>query len=526
MLADRYEVRERVGAGGVAEVYLAHDRTRQTNVAVKILAGDACGGVREQERFVAEARLASSLSHPNIIRVHDVGVHRGRPFITMELLHGRTLRSFLDQRQQKRAPLAIEEALAMGDTLLAALAHAHQQLVHRDLKPENIWIGDDGTLKIMDFGLARSLQERHATRPMASIASAYYVAPELLRGATGDHRVDQYAAAAVIYEMLAGHVPAGVVKPLHALRRDVPRAVSQALMRALSQAPEERFANIDKLRDALRAARVDVLDWRAPRAWRLALCVMLLVGAAVFTVVSRPPSGATAPQLGDAERALHGQVVARERLAQLDEAFASRRKTLERLEDKLSRLEDGSALRRGAAASALDASRTQLDAELAGVRRELQTLDDFVAPAALRVEWAAQRKVADSHMEAGRHAEAAREYAALDAVLDARLRGLASLATAMAARDEAVSAEQAWRASLQPIEGDNTRMEKAAAAAAAFEAGDQSRSVGDLSSAQGHYQEASRAYAALRMAAVAEARIAADALERERAAAAAAASAA
>jgi serine/threonine protein kinase len=265
-LSNRYEVLDVIGRGGMGCVYRAFDKLKQCYVAFKVIAPEIVRQRGVQEKLISEAKLACSLSHPNIIRVHDVGVDGDCHYITMELLHGQTLRARMDEQQRSRVPFRVDQCLTMAQDLLGALAVAHQHLVHRDIKPENIWVCDDGTLKIMDFGLALPLQGTSRSRPIQSVASAYYVAPEQLRGATLDSRSDQYSMAVVLYELFSGRVPTGVVKDLHDIRREVPAGVSRAIMRALSGEPGERPMRFSRACGRGRGSRVGSM-LRASGSW-------------------------------------------------------------------------------------------------------------------------------------------------------------------------------------------------------------------------------------------------------------------
>ena len=201
-LSERYDVLELIGRGGMGCVYRAFDRLKQCDVAVKVISPEILQQRGVKERFVAEAKLACSLSHPNVIRVHDVNIDADRYYLTMELLHGKTLREEIDQQRATRIPWSIERCLAMAEDLARALAFVHRHLVHRDIKPENIWVCTDGTPKIMDFGLACPEPMTQKSRPSQSVSSAYYLAPEFLRGVALSIQSDQYSLAVVLYELL------------------------------------------------------------------------------------------------------------------------------------------------------------------------------------------------------------------------------------------------------------------------------------------------------------------------------------
>lgn len=252
VLADRYEIRERIGVGGMGAVFRAFDRNRNEDIAIKVLVPSLTSNERARERFLDEARLSSKLSHPGIVNVYDVQNDGPLYFITMELLEGQDLRQVMEARKLARqafAPIEVKEILTeMG----RALAYAHQHTVHRDIKPENIWVTETGTYKLMDFGIARLLTNSQHTQTSAVMGTAYYMAPEQLKASKSiDGRADQYALAVLGYELLTGDIPAGVIESLEKARRDTPRGMARALMRALSPKPESRFPDISEFTDAL-----------------------------------------------------------------------------------------------------------------------------------------------------------------------------------------------------------------------------------------------------------------------------------
>ena len=277
VLAERYEVRAQLGSGGMGVVFAAFDRVRQEEVAIKVLLPHLLADPKARERFLNEARIASSLSHPNIVRVFDVQQTTGLTFLTMERLKGRSLRQEITHRQQTAERFKPAECSRSPSRCVAALHHAHGFTVHRDVKPENIWLGEDGTVKLMDFGIARLLRPSQFTSTGLALGTAYYMAPEQLRGQEVDHRADQFALGVVLYELLTGEIPQGVIRPPHMLRRSVPAGMSQAIMKALESRPEARYADVAAFGRALAARPGSGVGTRAGTA----VAVVVLLAAVV-----------------------------------------------------------------------------------------------------------------------------------------------------------------------------------------------------------------------------------------------------
>ena len=154
ILAERYEIRSPLGAGGMGQVFAAFDRVRQEDVALKVLLPHLVPDPHARDRFLNEARIATSLAHPSVVRVYDIHETVDRTFLTMELLQGRTLRQEIVCRQATSKRFSVEEVGHIAKQLCEALQYAHRHTVHRDIKPENIWLCEDGTVKVMDFGIA------------------------------------------------------------------------------------------------------------------------------------------------------------------------------------------------------------------------------------------------------------------------------------------------------------------------------------------------------------------------------------
>src|SRR6266567_3677432 len=204
-----YEIQSPVGAGGMGEVYRARDTRLERNVAIKILPAAFASDADRLERFQQEARILSSLNHPNLLSIFDVGQQNGFHFLVSELLEGETLRERLNA-----GPLPLRKAVDYGVQMANGLGAAHEKgIVHRDLKPDNVFITKDGRVKILDFGLAKPTSEAAgdsatmtspATLPGMILGTAGYMSPEQVRGKPADLRSDIFSFGAVLYEMVAG----------------------------------------------------------------------------------------------------------------------------------------------------------------------------------------------------------------------------------------------------------------------------------------------------------------------------------
>ena len=246
LLEGRFELGRRLGAGGLAEVFAARDRRTGAEVAVKLLHAHLAREEEVRRRFRRELAIARSLDHPNIVRVFDL--HGGkRPFITLELLRGRTLHD----RLLREGPLAPDEARRIAREICAALGAAHHEgIVHRDLKPQNVFLTRDGAVKVLDFGLARVAGQSRLTTQGAIAGTPGYIAPEVLAGEPGDARADLYALGAIWFEMLAGRRCCDSGAP-RIEGRD-----AEPLRRALEADPELRFLDAGQFLRALGGAAV------------------------------------------------------------------------------------------------------------------------------------------------------------------------------------------------------------------------------------------------------------------------------
>ena len=200
LLLDRYEVVAQLGSGGMGMVFEALDRETERNIAVKVLLPNLLSDADARRRFENEAEIASSLKHANIVDVYGLHNDDGMTFITMELLQGRSLRTEIIERGERGQRFSVDEVMKISEQLCGALSEAHSSTIHRDVKPENVWLTQDDELKLMDFGIARVMRPSHFTTQGLSMGTAYYMAPEQLRGdQTLDHRADQYAGGVMLY---------------------------------------------------------------------------------------------------------------------------------------------------------------------------------------------------------------------------------------------------------------------------------------------------------------------------------------
>src|SRR5580698_6852897 len=205
-----YEIQSALGAGGMGEVYRAHDGRLNRYVAIKVLPATFARDPDRLRRFQQEAQAVAALNHPNILAIHDFGEHEGSPYIVTEFLEGETLRVHLDA-----GDLPVRKASEYAEQIARGLAAAHEKgIVHRDLKPENIFVTRDGRVKILDFGLAKLVRQEGAltadaatlasqTEPGVVMGTIGYMSPEQVNGLVADHRSDLFSFGAILYEMLS-----------------------------------------------------------------------------------------------------------------------------------------------------------------------------------------------------------------------------------------------------------------------------------------------------------------------------------
>src|SRR5215510_7452355 len=233
----RYEIRSKIGAGGMGEVYRARDTQLGRDVAIKVLSASFSVDRDRLRRFEQEACAASALNHPNILVVHDIAAHDGAPYVVSELLEGETLRKRIGG-----TPLAQRRAIDYALQITNGLAAAHEKgIIHRDLKPENIFITNDGRVKILDFGLAKLTQldrnqvqteiptRRVDTDPGVVMGTVGYMSPEQLQGVPTDQRSDIFSFGAILYDMRSGQrafLAATNVETMSAILKEDPPELS------------------------------------------------------------------------------------------------------------------------------------------------------------------------------------------------------------------------------------------------------------------------------------------------------------
>ena len=203
-LDGRYELLELIGVGGMADIYKARDITEDRVVAVKILKTEFAASEDFMRRFRNESKAIALLSHPNIVKIYDVGFTEKLQFIVMEYIDGINLSEYIS----KQGVLKWKDVVHFTMQILKALQHAHDRgIVHRDIKPQNVMLLADGTIKVMDFGIARFNRETDKTMSEKAIGSVHYISPEQARGDVTDERSDIYSIGIMMYEMLTGKKP-------------------------------------------------------------------------------------------------------------------------------------------------------------------------------------------------------------------------------------------------------------------------------------------------------------------------------
>jgi serine/threonine protein kinase len=280
-----YEILAPLGAGGMGEVYRARDERLRREVAIKVLSADLSDDPERRKRFEQEARAASSLNHPNLVTIHDIGSKDGVVYIAMELVEGRTLRDL-----QSEGPLPTRRLLDIAFQMADGLAKAHAAgIVHRDLKPENVMVTRDGNVKILDFGLAKLLPREgelgqdsataiEETRPGTVLGTIGYMSPEQASGKPADFRSDQFSLGSILYEMATGKRAfqrATTAETLTAIIREdaepvgkvnaaVPAPFRWLIERCLSKDPEGRYAATRDLASDVRSIREHLSEASVP----------------------------------------------------------------------------------------------------------------------------------------------------------------------------------------------------------------------------------------------------------------------
>jgi eukaryotic-like serine/threonine-protein kinase len=301
----RYRIIRKLGAGGMADVYLAEDQELGRHVAIKILNDRHAADDSFIERFRREAKNAAGLSHPNIVSIYDRGEAEGTYYIAMEYLDGRSLKELI----VGRGPAPVKTAIDYARQILAAVGFAHKHgIVHRDIKPHNVLVGAEGRLKVTDFGIARSGASQ-MTEVGSIIGTAQYLSPEQARGAQVDQTSDLYSVGVVLYEMLTGQVPftgdtpleiamkhlSEVPRPPSELRPEVPHDLDSVVLRALAKDPGERYQSADEMdADLARVLEGLPVDPDTETAATAVLAGSGVMAAAPTSVLTRPTAVAPA----------------------------------------------------------------------------------------------------------------------------------------------------------------------------------------------------------------------------------------
>ena len=260
---DRYEIIRMIGEGGMANVYLAQDTILDRKVAVKILRGDLAGDEKFVRRFQREAISASSLTHPNIVEMYDVGEDDGKYFIVMEYVDGKTLKSLI----KRRGSLTLPEVIDIMMQLTSGLACAHDSyIIHRDIKPQNIMILDDGKVKITDFGIAMALNSNELTQTNSVMGSVHYLPPEQANGNGATIKSDIYSLGILMFELLTGKLPfkgenaveiaikqmKEQIPSVCKINPDIPQSVENIILKACAKNPKNRYDNVLEMREDLK----------------------------------------------------------------------------------------------------------------------------------------------------------------------------------------------------------------------------------------------------------------------------------
>lgn len=261
-ISGRYKILEFIGGGGMSNVYLAHDMILNRDVAIKILRYDAESEEEFHRRFHREAISASSLAHPNIVSIYDVGEDQDLHYLVMEYVEGKTLKQYINEF----SPLSPGRSVQIMKQLTSAIAHAHEnQIIHRDIKPQNILVDQEGLVKVTDFGIATSLSATSYTKTNSVIGTVHYLSPEQARGGTATNQSDIYALGIVLYELLTGELPFSgesavsiALKHLQtetpsvrALDASIPQSLENVVLKATAKNPLHRYSCVEEMEEDL-----------------------------------------------------------------------------------------------------------------------------------------------------------------------------------------------------------------------------------------------------------------------------------
>ncbi|MBP9996164.1 MAG: Stk1 family PASTA domain-containing Ser/Thr kinase [Lachnospiraceae bacterium] len=261
MIGDRYEILEKIGTGGMSDVYKAKDHKLNRFVAVKVLKQEFSENANFVSRFTVEAQAAAGMMHPNIVNVYDVGEENGTHFIVMELVEGITLKKYIE----KKSRLSVKEAVSIAIQVSMGIEAAHNNhIIHRDIKPQNVMISKDGKVKVTDFGIAKAVTSNTITSNV--MGSVHYTSPEQARGGYSDAKSDIYSLGITLFEMLTGRVPFNgettvaiaikhIQEPMPSPREytmEVPISVEQIVLKCTQKSPDRRYQNMQELIDDLK----------------------------------------------------------------------------------------------------------------------------------------------------------------------------------------------------------------------------------------------------------------------------------
>ena len=264
MLQDRYEILEKIGSGGMSEVYKAKCHKLNRLVAIKVLKSEFTSDATFVSKFKMEAQAAAGLSHPNIVNIYDVVDEGDIHFIVMELVEGITLKSYIT----KKGHLDVKEAIGIAIQVASGIEAAHEQhIIHRDIKPQNMLISMDGKVKVADFGIARAVSSQ-TMNAATVVGSGHYISPEQARGGYSDERSDLYSLGITMFEMVTGHVPfegdntvtvalAHLEEPMpdpRTLNPDVSPSLARIILKCTEKRPERRYPNAAAVISDLRRA--------------------------------------------------------------------------------------------------------------------------------------------------------------------------------------------------------------------------------------------------------------------------------